>query len=174
MKHGFICRTIGIHTLKVNEIFGFAPVNWSNGQLRTSLYNKRDDFNFHITNFPFLSSNIPSSLAYGVFISQLILYARACSSNECFILRAVWISNKLPGQIYAKERLESSLMFYGRYGDPTKQYEAPPLPKVTRHSGWWPHSVTPFIDKTLHEFLTVTDLDFITEFDFLPNRARFP
>ena len=28
------------------------------GQLHTSLYAKRDDFNFHITNFPFLSSNI--------------------------------------------------------------------------------------------------------------------
>ena len=31
------------------------------GQLHTSLYHKRDDFNFHITNFLFLSSNIPSS-----------------------------------------------------------------------------------------------------------------
>ena len=30
----------------------------SDGQLRTSLYDKRDDFNFQITNFPFLSSNI--------------------------------------------------------------------------------------------------------------------
>ena len=59
------------------------------GQLRTSLYDKRHDFNFHITNFPFLSSNIPSSPAYDVFISQLIRYARACSSYECFILRAV-------------------------------------------------------------------------------------
>ena len=38
----------------------------SDGQLRISLYDKRDDFNFHITNFPFLSSNIPSSQAYGV------------------------------------------------------------------------------------------------------------
>ena len=28
-------------------------------------------FNFHITNFPFLGSNIPTSPAYGVFISQL-------------------------------------------------------------------------------------------------------
>ena len=26
------------------------------GQLHTSIYDKRDDFNFHITNFPFLSS----------------------------------------------------------------------------------------------------------------------
>ena len=94
------------------------------GQLRTSLYDKRDDFNFHITNFPFLSSNIPSSPAYGVFISQLIRYARACSSYECFILRAMRHSNKLLGQGYVKERLKSSLRkFYGRYGDLTKQYE---------------------------------------------------
>ena len=55
------------------------------GQLHTSIYDKRDDFNFHITNFPFLSSNIPTSLAYGVFISQLIRYARACSSYGFFL-----------------------------------------------------------------------------------------
>ena len=39
-------------------------------ELHISNYDKRYDFNFHITNFPFLRSNIPSSLAYGVFISQ--------------------------------------------------------------------------------------------------------
>ena len=39
----------------------------SDSQLRTSLYDKRDDLNFHITNFPFLSSNIPSSPAYWCF-----------------------------------------------------------------------------------------------------------
>ena len=44
----------------------------------------------------------------------------------------------------------------------------PPLPNVTRHSGWWPNTVTPSIDRTLHQFLTITDLDLITEFDFLP------
>ena len=42
----------------------------------------------------------------------------------------------------------------------------PPLPNVTRHSGWWPHTVIPSIDRTLHQFLTITDLDLITEFDF--------
>ena len=35
------------------------------GLLHTSIYDKRDDLNFHITNFPFLSSNIPSSPAKG-------------------------------------------------------------------------------------------------------------
>ena len=64
--------------------------------------------------------------AYGVFISQLIRYARACSSYEYFILRAMRLSNKLLGQGYVKERLKSSLRkFYGRYGDLTKQYEVP-------------------------------------------------
>ena len=94
------------------------------GQLHTSIYDKRDDFNFHITNFPFLSSNIPSSPVYGVFISQLIRYARACSSYECFILRVRRLSNKLLKQGYLAARLKSSLRkFYGRYGDLIQQYE---------------------------------------------------
>ena len=38
------------------------------GQLHTSLYDKLDDFNFHISKFQFLCSNIPSSPAYGIFI----------------------------------------------------------------------------------------------------------
>ena len=98
------------------------------GQLYTSLYDKRDDFNFHIKNVPFMSSNIPPSPAYGVFISQPIRYARASSSFECFILRAVRLSNKLLGQGYVKERLRLSLRkFYGRYGDLIKQYEVPLL-----------------------------------------------
>ena len=96
------------------------------GQLSTSLYAKRDYFNFHITNFPFLRSNIPSSPAYCVFISQLIRYAMACSFYECFILRAMRVSCKLLGQGYVRERLKSTLMkFYGRYGDLIKHYEVP-------------------------------------------------
>ena len=96
------------------------------GQLRTSLHDKRGDFHFHITNVPFLNSNIPSSPVYGVFISQLIRYARASSSYECFILRTVRLSNKLLEQGYVQERLRSSLRkFYGRYGDLIKQYEVP-------------------------------------------------
>ena len=94
------------------------------GQLHTSIYDKRDDFNFHITTFPFMSRNIPTSPAYGVFISQLIRYTRACSSYGCFILRATRLSNKLLEQGYVKERLKSSLRkFYGRCGDLIKQYE---------------------------------------------------
>ena len=38
------------------------------GKLSTKLYEKRDDFDFHIINFPLLSCNIPSGLSYGVYI----------------------------------------------------------------------------------------------------------
>ena len=94
------------------------------GKLQTSIYDKRNDFNFHITNFPFLSSNILSSPADGVFIFQLIRYARACSSYECFILRARRLSSKQLKQGYLVERLKSSFRkFYGRYGDLIQQYE---------------------------------------------------
>ena len=47
----------------------------SGGKLSTRLYDKRDDFDFHTVNFPYLSSNIPSGPSYGVYISQLIRYA---------------------------------------------------------------------------------------------------
>ena len=42
------------------------------GQISTKIYDKRDDFNFKIINFPNMCSNIPASPAYGVYISQLI------------------------------------------------------------------------------------------------------
>ena len=50
------------------------------GRLRTKHYDKRDDFNFPIVNFPFICSNIPAAPVYGVNISQLIRYTRDCGS----------------------------------------------------------------------------------------------
>ena len=146
----------------------------SDGQLRTSLYDKRNDFNFHITNFPFPSSNIPSSPAYGVFISQLIRYARACSSYECFILRAARLSSKLLRQGYVMERLKSSLRkFYGRYGDLIKHYEVS-LPNVTWHSGTWPYTMTPSIHQTLHLFANLLpNWTLIPILTLLPNFGGF-
>ena len=58
------------------------------------------------------------------FLYELIRYARACSSYECFILRARRLSSKLLKQGYLVERLKSSFRkFYGRYGDLIQQYE---------------------------------------------------
>jgi hypothetical protein len=50
----------------------------SEGRLRTKLYDKRDDFNFFIVNFPFICSNIPAVPAYGVYISLMISLIEGC------------------------------------------------------------------------------------------------
>ena len=47
------------------------------GKYSTTLYDKRDSFQFEI---PDMSSNIPSKPAYGVYISQLVCIGRICSS----------------------------------------------------------------------------------------------
>ena len=111
--------------------------------------------NVTMSNFQFLSSNLPASPAYGIFISQLMRYARVCSSYECFILRATRLSNKLLEQGYVKERLKlSSKKFYGRYGDLIKQY-AVPLSRMLNDI-LWPDQIQwqPSTDQTLYQSVT--------------------
>ena len=74
-----------------------------NENLTTRLYEKRDDFNFLIVNFPFLSSNIPSAPAYGVYVSQLIANAKACSKYQDFTERVKVLTTKLLSQRYQKK-----------------------------------------------------------------------
>jgi hypothetical protein len=52
--------------------------------LTTTLYDKRDEFDFAIVNFPFLCSDIPLSPTCSVYISQMIRYARSCFVYEDF------------------------------------------------------------------------------------------
>ena len=51
----------------------------SNDIVSTKIYDKHDDFDFEIVNFPFLDGDVPRSTSYGVYISQLIRFARASS-----------------------------------------------------------------------------------------------
>ena len=45
----------------------------ANGFVSSKIYDKRDDFDFDIVNFPFLDGDVPRRASYGVYISQLIL-----------------------------------------------------------------------------------------------------
>ena len=45
----------------------------------TKIYDKLDDFDFELVNFPCLDGDAPRSTLYGVFFSQLIRLARASS-----------------------------------------------------------------------------------------------
>ena len=41
----------------------------SNDIVSTHIYDKRDDFDFEIVNFPFLDGDVPHSTSYGIYIS---------------------------------------------------------------------------------------------------------
>ena len=95
-----------------------------NNRLHTKLYDKRDDFNFHVVNFPFLSRNIPSGPSYGVYISQLIRYVRCCTYYDDFGYRHKLLVDRLLSQGYEVNRLRNSFQnFYGRYPDVVAKYQ---------------------------------------------------
>ena len=59
----------------------------SNGFVSSKIYDKRDDFDFDINNFRLLDGDAPRRPSYGVYISQLIRFARVCSHVDDFNTR---------------------------------------------------------------------------------------
>ena len=55
-----------------------------NGIVSSKIHDKRDDFNFEILHFPFVDGDVPYSPHYGVYVSQLIHFARVCSNVDYF------------------------------------------------------------------------------------------
>ena len=71
-----------------------------NDIVSTKIYDKRDDFNFDIVNFPFLDGDVPQRPSYGVYISQLIRFARASSHVTDFNNRNKFLTANLLKQGY--------------------------------------------------------------------------
>ena len=67
----------------------------SNDIVSTKIYDKRDDFDFEIVNFPFLDADVSRFSSYGVYISQLIRFARASSYITHFNTRNKLLTQKL-------------------------------------------------------------------------------
>ena len=80
----------------------FLDLNLSttNGNVSSKIYDKRDGFYFEIVNFQFLDGDVPRSPAYGVYISQLIHFARVCSNADDFNNRSLFLTAKLFKQAY--------------------------------------------------------------------------
>ena len=56
-----------------------------NGHFTTTIFDKRESFNFRIVNFPFMSSNISAVPSYGSYMSQLVRIERICSTYNEFV-----------------------------------------------------------------------------------------
>ena len=65
------------NTADIEAPFLDSHLSISNGFVSSKIYDKRDDFD--IVNFPFLDGDVPRSASYGVYISQLIRFARVSS-----------------------------------------------------------------------------------------------
>ena len=72
----------------------------TDGVVSTSIYDKRDEFDFPIVNYPTLTGNIPTMSSYGVFVGELVRYARACTHFDDFMLRCKILTTKLKKQYY--------------------------------------------------------------------------
>ena len=81
--------------------------------IHASVYDKRNDFGFPIVNFPWLNGDVPRLLSYGIYISQLVTFARCCTSVLDFHSWNLQITLKLLTQGYRYHKLwkafESSL-----------------------------------------------------------------
>ena len=60
--------------------------------MSTKLHNKRDDFNI-VYFTPHSDGDVPRAISYGVFISQLLRFARAYSHVDDFNERNIFIIN---------------------------------------------------------------------------------
>ena len=77
------------------------------------IQDKRDDFTFSIVNLSYLCGNIPASLVYWTYVSQLFRYTRACLMHQDFLKREQLLSPKLLEQQYIQSRFKQSLLkFY--------------------------------------------------------------
>ena len=88
----------------------------SNGFVSSKIYDKRDDFDFDIVNFPFLDGDVPRSTSYGVYISQLIRFARVSSHVVDFNARNKSLTAKLLQKGYRYHKLRKTFSkFYRRH-----------------------------------------------------------
>ena len=80
------------------------------------IYDKRDDFDFDIVNFPFLDGDVPRRPSYGIYISQLIRFARVCSHVDDFNTRNKCLTAQLLKQDYRYHKLRKAFpKFYRRH-----------------------------------------------------------
>ena len=93
--------------------------------IHTSVYDKRDDFGFTIVNFPWLSGVVPRLPSYGIYVSQLVRFARCCTSVFDFHSKNLQITSKLLTQGYIYHKLRRTFgKFFMSYSERLSKFGA--------------------------------------------------
>ena len=104
-----------------------------NDLVSTKIYDKRDDLNFYIVNFPFLDGDVPRRPFYGVYISHFIRFTRASSHVTDFNNRNKFLTAKLLKQCYRYHKLRKAFSkFYRRHFELIEKYHVS-LKKLMHH-----------------------------------------
>ena len=94
----------------------------TNGIVSSKIYDKLDDFNFEIAYFPFLDGDVLGSPSNGIYISQLICFARVCS-NVDDSNRNLFLTAKLLKQGYRYHKIGKAFSkFYHRHSKLVVKY----------------------------------------------------
>ena len=94
----------------------------SNGTVSTTVYDKRDDFDFDIVNFPFLDGDVPRRTSYG-YTYLNIRFASASSNLSDFNYRTKALTAKLLRQGYRYFKLRKAFSkFYRRHNVMVEKY----------------------------------------------------
>ena len=85
-----------------------------------------------IVNFPFLDGDVPRRASYGVYISQLISFARVCNHVTDFNARNKCLTAKLLQQDYRYHKLRKTFSkFYRRHYELISKYNVGLSPYLT-------------------------------------------
>ena len=90
----------------------------SDGFVETKINDKRDDFDNDIVNFPFPDGDVPRAASYGVYISQLIRFARVPSHGDGLNTRNKVLTAKCLRKGYRYHKIRKAFSnFYRRHFD---------------------------------------------------------
>ena len=85
-----------------------------NNKYVTEVYDKRENFNFNIVNYPYMCSNIPAKPTYGVYVSQLVRISRICDNYVSFVKRHQLLTKRLIKQGFWYSKLSVSFKKFSR------------------------------------------------------------
>ena len=107
-----------VNTTDTEASFLDLHLSIANGFVSSKIYDKRDDFDFDIVNFPFLDGDVPRRASFGVYILQLIRFARVCNHVADFNVRNKCLTAKLLRQGYRYYKLRKTFSkFYRRHNE---------------------------------------------------------
>ena len=132
LEFGNIARDIYPRSLVLNKsnVSGtldsaFLDLNVSvvNHQFHIKVYNKTDDYNFTVIPFPFLESNIVTTVCYSVFFGEILRYLRICTRLLDFENGSRMLASMLIQRVCKRSELAKQFIkLFLRYKNEVRKY----------------------------------------------------